>query len=99
LGARTGGVLKTIPILLGCISFPGREVTVMLMHCLNCEEIIHNHAVIPLVFVKKSQSSWPPVELSDDKFFILCPHCMKRNYFIKEYTVAGVGLRLSHLEH
>jgi len=69
----------------------------MLLHCLNCEKIIHDHAVIPLVVAKKSQSSWPPIELNEDKFFVRCPNCLKRNFFIKEYTVAGVNLRLSHL--
>lgn len=70
----------------------------MLMHCLNCEEIIHDHAVIPLVTARRTQVSLPSIELDDEKFFIRCPHCMKRNYFIKEYTFAGANLRLSHLE-
>ena len=71
----------------------------MFMHCLNCAEIIHHQLVIPLVMVRKSYFSWPDVQEENDKFFIRCPNCNRRNFFIKEYSgYSNVNLRLSHVE-
>ncbi len=71
----------------------------MFMHCLHCAEIIHHQMVIPLVVVKKSYFSWPDIQEENDKFFIRCPNCNRRNFFIKEYSgYSNVTLRLSHVE-
>lgn len=55
-------------------------------HCLTCGQIIFQKRAIPWPVSTGAKHAPVMLEADRNRWFIRCPTCGKRNFFIKEYA-------------